>query len=701
MIVLTLFLLAAATGCGQGSGADSSWAPQPDTSASLRRIGYTEGERFVLQTAGGDRSFIPGVNIGATVPGSLPGELRIGAAECRRWFAQIAALKLRAIRVYTILPPSFYQELAAYNEAHPDTPLYLIQGVWIPEEEFLETRDLYDTTVRNGFRREIKDASAALHGELTRSRRRGVAWGEWTADVSQWLLSYSIGVEWDAGSIVVSDKKNAGRAPYRGRYFAAGDAASPTESWLAEMLDATASAEARHGLTMPLTFTNWVTTDPLAHPEEPLKYEDLVSIDANHIAPTAAWPGGYFASYHAYPYYPDFQRHAEGLRRAGNGDPYVGYLQALRAHHANLPVMITEFGVPSSPGLAHYGALGRDQGGHTEQQAMSIDADMLRAIHDQGCAGGIIFEWTDEWFKFTWNTVEYEIPNDRRQLWHNPWNNEEYFGLIALEAGESNVVTLDGKGGEWETNGSQVIHESWGAVREVRAVKDEAYLYLRLVLNDPDAWKDDPLTLGFDVLPGSSGGLPNLDGQYPQADYAVVIGPGDKARALVRASNDQYAIRWGKVRKYIDCDPATTVENSGVWNVQRLITSFPLTIPTTGQKLRVESVAVGELRRGTNDADDSDFDSNAMWNAGEVVEVRLPWQMLGFSDPSSLQALAVSQAGAVSGEPTKGVDLAVAVGQSLEITNGYSWEPWQTVSWHERPKAGRDVYAAAVSDVQE
>ena len=27
-----------------------------------------------------------------------------------------------------------------------------------------------------------------------------------------------------------------------------------------------------------------------------------------HIAATQAWPGGFFASYHAYPYYPDFLR---------------------------------------------------------------------------------------------------------------------------------------------------------------------------------------------------------------------------------------------------------------------------------------------------------------------------------------------------------------------------------------------------------
>jgi hypothetical protein len=697
-----VLLAAAGCGCGEApaTGGTPSWAPQPDEPAGLRRLAFAEGERFVLQTAGGERSFIPGVNIGSTLPGSSPGELRIGADECRRWFAEIGALKLRAIRVYTIMPPHFYRELAEYNAAHVDAPLYLVQGVWIPEEEFLKTRNLYAPAVRDGFKRELREASAALHGDFTRSRRRGVAWGDWTADVSPWLLAYSIGVEWDATAIVASDRENAGRTPFAGRYFVASETASPTESWLAEMLETVAAAEAERGVTIPLTFTNWVTTDPLIHPDEPLGREDLVGIDANHVRPTADWSGGYFASYHAYPYYPDFQRYDTALADAGGGDPYAGYIAALRDHHAGLPLMITEFGVPSSTGLAHYGPLGRDQGGHTEQEAMAIDAELLHIIRERGCSGGFVFEWADEWFKFTWNTIDYELPADRRQLWRNPWTNEEHFGLVTMDAGERDVVTLDGDGSEWTTNGSQAIFEGRGPLREVRAVKDEAYLYLRLVLHDSGAWQSTPITLGFDVLPGRGGGLPGLGGKYAAADYAVVIGPGDKAEALVRASNDQYAILYGKVRGYVDYDPAALKSGSRAWNVQRLITNRPLTVPTTGEKLPAESVAVGALRRGATDPAGAAFDNGAAWYAGDVLELRLPWQSIGFSDPSSRRVLSVGPNGALTALRADGVELAVAVGASLHITRGYSWDPWQQATWHERPKAGRHLYAAAVADVQ-
>ena len=85
-------------------------------------------------------------------------------------------------------------------------------------------------------------------------------------------------------------------------------------------------------------------------------------IDAN-------WPAGTFASYHAYPYYPDFLRHEPALQDypyAGRSDPYAGYVAALRRHHPDMPTLITEFGVPSSIGSAHNAPLGRTQGDHSE-----------------------------------------------------------------------------------------------------------------------------------------------------------------------------------------------------------------------------------------------------------------------------------------------------------------------------------------------
>ncbi len=127
------------------------------------------------------------------------------------------------------------------------------------------------------------------------------------------------------------------------------------------------------------------------------------------------------------------------------------YLKELRAYHGDQAVMITEFGVPSSLGKAHLGPAGRDQGDHDETRG---DGDGRRDARDdrrRGLRRWDRFEWIDEWFKLTWNTVELELPADRRQMWRNPLTNEENFGLLAAQAGLEGKVAIDGNDAEWES----------------------------------------------------------------------------------------------------------------------------------------------------------------------------------------------------------------------------------------------------------
>jgi hypothetical protein len=666
---------------------------------ALHRFAWTEDDRLLIDTGAGTRSFIAGVNLGPTIPGRQPGEQAIRREDFRRWFPQIAAMGFRSLRVYTIMPPHFYEELEAFNVANPEAPLLLVHGVWIPEDRFYETFDLFDPALVAEFRAEIERAVAVVHGDITLPDRLGHAGGTYTANVSPWLLSWVIGVEWDPFATEASDVANEGRPVFSGEYFENTPDASPTEVWLAEMLDLLAGLEAGRGVTMPVSFVNWPTTDPLVHPDEPLEREDLVGVDHNAVRPTVAWPGGYYASYHAYPYYPDFQRYEDGIagfQLNGADDNFAGYLTKLADHHAGIPVVITEYGVPSAMASAHYGPQGRNQGGHNERTQMEINAELLRTIEAVGLGGGFVFEWADEWFKFTWNTIDYELPPDRRSLWSNPWTNEANFGILAMDPGPSQAVVLDGDEKEWSDNGSQVILESTGVVREVRALKDEGYLYLRIRTDSEDVWAELPVVIGFDVLAGNSGGLPETNGIYPESDYAVVL-EADGGRMLVRASNDPYGIQYAWLREYEVVDLADFQEGSGVWNLHRLVVNRPLVIPSTGEALPAEAITPGEMVFGTSDVGDENFDSRSTWSArGTVIELRLPYQAIGFSDASSLQAYRIGRDGTVTTDTVDRVGITVAVGDEVFATAGYAWEPWQTPAWHERIKDGVEVFAEAV-----
>ena len=591
----------------------ASWAPAPvDLGSGVTAVAGTAGDEYRLHTADGDVTFLPGVNLGATTPGSQPGELAIDAGTYRRWLDLMGRMGIRVVRIYTIHPPAFYTELRAYNLAHPDAPLYLMAGVYLADESYVSTQDLYDPAPTAAFDAEITDAVAAVHGALDRPETPGRADGTWTDDVSPWTAGWIAGVEWDPVATSASDVRNADAPAVRGRFFTSSAAATPTERWLAARMETLAGALTARRALAPVAFVNWPTTDPLRHPGEPLDSEDLEQIDANAVRPTAAWHGGYFASYHAYPYFPDFLRYDPALA-GGPEDAWTAYLRTLQAHHAGIPVMITEFGVPSSLGSAHAGTEGRDQGGHSERRAMAMDAAMLRTISDLGLAGGLLFSWTDEWFKATWNTLPRQLPRDRRQLWHDPLTNEQWFGVLAQdpETGpDATPVRLAADGTEL------VVRHDPG--------------WVTFELTRPGGF-DAPLTLGFDVVPGGAGVLPD-GGPDATSDYAVTLDPtGGTARALVRRALDPVVL-----------DHATDLPDrgSGPWVLAQLTTSRALILPTSGERLPAETFDVGELAVGPWAPGAAGSDSrNVVEFGGATVTLRLPWSLLGLADPSSRQAL--------------------------------------------------------------
>jgi hypothetical protein len=656
-----------------------SWAPAPvDLGAGVRAVAGTVGNQFRLHTTGGEVTFLPGVDLGATTPGHEPGELSVDEATYRRWFSLMGQMGVRVVRIYTIHPPGFYTELRAYNEAHRDAPLYLMAGVYLPDENYVTSGNLYDPTSTAAFDAEILDAVAAVHGDLSRSQRPGRAHGRWTGDVSAWTVGWIAGVEWDPAATSASDARNVRAPAGSGRYFTTAAEATPTERWIAARLETLAGGLVARGALAPLAFTNWPTTDPLRHPDEPLVNEDLEQIDANRVRPTEAWRGGYFASYHVYPYYPDFLRYQPDLvafEHHGTANAYVGYLQALRDHHADLPVMITEFGVPASLGLTHLGPHGRDQGAHSEQEAIAMDATMLREIHDLGLAGGLLFVWTDEWFKRTWNTVPRQLPAERRAVWHDPLTSEQWFGLLAqdpLPALDTVPVRLSAEG------------------IELTVEHDPGWVTLRLTLPRPP---DGPVTLGFDVVPGGADTLPDgtLDAT---SDYAVPLDP-------VARTGTVY------VRRALDAVPldfsADNVPDRGTgpWVLSQLTTNRALTVPITGQRLPVELFDVGRLRTGPMAPGEDGYDSrNTVRFDGRSVALRLPWAMLGLADPSSRQALLPGGGGRQTSTTTvQGIAISVTADHTQVPLGTFTWSSWNSVRAGERVKPGMQVWVDALAAV--
>ena len=666
-----------------------SWAPSVREISGLRTIATASPAGYTLFTEHGPVRFVAGIDLGATTPGHQPGEVAITAGDYDRWLAEMGALGVRALRVYTIHPPAFYQALAAYDTAHPADPIYLIQGVYLPNDDYLNKQNMYDPAATQTFRQELRDAASAVHGTLVRAPRHGFASGRWTADVSQWTAGWIIGVEWDPYATAATDRKNPHAPATGGRYFTPAPDATPAERWIAARMNDMAADEAATGWTAPIAFANWPTTDPLRHPNEPNPQEDMVGVDAAHVLPTRNWPGGTFASFHVYPYYPDFLQYQPSLQNFtfdGHIDAYAAYLHDLLVHFkGKMPVMITEFGVPSSLGSAHNGTLGRSQGDHTEEQSMEMDAQMLVMMRQLGMAGGFVFEWTDEWYKETWNTQLHQIPRARVQLWHDEFTNEQYFGVVATDPLPLAPPAV-------------IYSASSGmGVRQVTAWEDESYIHLSVTFARPPAGS---VTIGLDTVPGIAGPPPPGSSDR-RASYALVLDlTRQTGQAWVRGTLDPDQIDYAPIPA-----SARPASRDG-WQELQLVTDRPWVLPLTRQQTRMQFNNVGLLRDGDWNPGDAGYDSQALWHLhGSELDLRIPWAMAGMSDPSSHQALVPLGEFRASSTTIPGIGLTISSGGNPALQAGtveagaVRWQAWQAVRYTERIKPGASALRQAFNAV--
>ena len=374
--------------------------------------------------------FIKGINMGSAVPGSWPGQMAVSSEQYARWFKMMTDAGFNTLRVYTLHFPRFYQEFARYNRENPDKPLYLLHGVWL-DEDYPDNANPDLHTMTAEFDKDIRDVVDCVHGRKTLPLRFGYAYGSYTADVSPWVLGYIIGREIYAQEIIQTDESKPANTSFSGKHLSIRDA-SPSEVWATERLDRMIAHErANYGTNRPVSFSSWPTLDPVEHPSEPWwSTEDIADLDLNKVELTNA-PGGLFISYHIYSYFPNFISRDEKYKNVYDEmgpNPYLAYLEDLRSHYTNYPVLVAEFGVPTSWGNARFSPSGMHHGGMNEEEQGIFTMRMFHNMYDTRYCGGIVFSWMDEWFKTTW--ITHPLSSGRRNLWHNITSPENNYGLI-------------------------------------------------------------------------------------------------------------------------------------------------------------------------------------------------------------------------------------------------------------------------------
>ena len=530
----------------------------------------------------------------------------------------------------------------------------MLHGVWVNDYVLNSHRDAFSEDFYDTFLENSKIMVDVIHGnrKLNLGRVASAGHGTYKKDISDWVIGYILGVEWDDSTVAYTDdlyKGKEGYSSYKGKYMYTSEEATPFETMLTQVGDKVIEYETeRYGEQKMLAFSNWPTTDPFEYPEIIKNFfMKCARVNVEHIKTTDKFLPGQFASYHVYPYYPYYLSFAEDwsvfgleskdafLDEHGRINAYRAYLKMLNNHHT-MPVVISEFGVSTGRGMAQVDKdTGRNQGNTSEQAQGQALIDCWNDIKITGCNGGCVFTWQDEWFKRTWNTM-HAVNLTRTAYWSDYQTNEQYFGLLSFDPGEEqSICYVDGDIGEW-TQEDKIK----SGTQELSVKYDEKFMYF-LVKKDGLDFENEILYIPLDITPKSgSNYCENFGVKFDRdADFVIVINGKDNSRIMVQERYNALRSTYSKDIYNFDTYLTKNIpdKNSPKFvNIELILRTAIALTPETKETV-AESYETGKLLYGNANPDSADFNSLADFcSNGDYIEIKLPWQLMNFADPSKM-----------------------------------------------------------------
>jgi len=704
-----------------------------------RSLFRAKSDYLEIRTQGAwEKIFLKGINIGLGLPGYFPGEYPIEKGTYRRWFKLIAELGVNTIRVYTIMPSQFYEALYEFNRY--EGRLYLLQGIWY---ELPLDHNFSSAIYLDYIHRDIRNAVNVIYGNANLPERPGYASGTYNFDVSAYTIGLLLSREPENCAVKLYNELNKRETRYYSGQFLEIKNATPFEAWAVSVCDFIQSYEMeKYGLTHPVSMVNWPTLDPINHWSEAnyedelrmmgesvelrgcVENEDEETLDFTKIRVKEG--AGFFLSYHVYPAFPDFMIHDYMDRE----DPYRAYLTELKNYHKNQPIVIAEFGMSSSRDYAHWHNKGWHHGGHEENEQGRISELLLKDIYETGMAGAIKFSLFDEWYKKTWNFAQYYIPLDRKKSWFNIQDPENNYGLIGTYPNyPDKKVTLSGNRSEWQKgevlyskSGNMIFkfndgYDNSRSLRTLAVQHDEGFLYIMLETEGKIDFSNACYLIGIDTC------CPD-EGEYVIPFNTNIESPiGLKFLIHLCGKENSRILSIKGYEKFLNADSNSIrpqKSRSGEWvpmfmktNRRRISKDGSRFFP--GHVTTLSNLKFGTLERNSL----SDF-----FVSEKMIEIRLPWSLIGFTDPSSRTVLWKSDKEitkktdgvrliSLSYKPQKGKFLAENTGRSLNVTDAlpfeissnniktYTWDEWETPLYHFYLKKSYHILRQALKNIPE
>jgi hypothetical protein len=615
--------------------------------AEIKSNVKTEHKNILVNSGDGYEEFtVKGVTLDSSLPGHYATDYKANEETYLRWFDEIAAMGANTIRLNQIMDDDFYNAFYAYNISCQD-PLYLIQSIWVEDYAQNSANDAYESVFFSVLKENCRTAVDVIHGKRTVSLGRVGGSGTYRKDVSKWTIGYIVGTSWNPNVIAYTDHSNENGGSFSGKYIQTTDESSPFENLLAEVMDDILTYESQKYKEQRLvSFVSEPATDPFEYTYDiKLQTDKIVSIDANHFIPTGDIKSGFFASYQSYDYITDFskcladsevQRLAEYFNKLDKNTSDFGYIEMLNLYH-EMPVLISSYGFSTARGIDNV-----TTGFVTEQKQGESLVNKFDEIIEAGCCGAVISTWQDTWANHTWNT-QHAIDTKQEKNWCDAQSVDQKYGLMSFDPGKTErLCYIDGDPSEWDEKDLISVQNN----QSISVKYDEEYVYF--MVKEKNLNQQEAIYISIDTTPKSgSYESPEYSVSFDRpADFLIEIKGKESARLLVQDYYDSTRAMYEKAISGVDPYMDVPDPYSSEFNIARMVLKKSPDPLVNLQQLSEEqrflfnllpTYETGRLHYGNGNPSSKDYNSQADYTFGsDCVEIRIPWQLLNFSDPSNM-----------------------------------------------------------------
>ncbi|CEN93048.1 MAG: hypothetical protein ACLUG9_06995 [Paraclostridium sordellii] len=643
---------------------------------------------YIVKNDKWEKLEIVGVGLDSTKPGAFPSENLVNEEDYLRWIKDIYDMGANCIKVSNLMGANFYKALDKFNKDKKN-PIYLMQGIYFDEKLLKNGKDPQGSKASSAFKDNIKLVIDSVHGNPYNKEKPDIL-QVYKTDISKYVIGYSLGIQFAKHDLIYTEIMN-NKKPYDGKYMYTDKNSSSFESYLAKMGDYAVDYEfSTYKKQSLISFIGTSAHHIASSVENPNKKNILSSKDTNEefknfidvedIKAKRGLKTGIVASYNIYPSYTELKEYDGNIGK---------YFEDINKHYS-IPVIIGEIGVPSSRSGGDFNE-NTDKGYITEQEQGKALVDIYKAVKKSKLAGCFIFEFQDSWYSSSWNTKDNKIL-DRSAYWSDAQTYSQSFGLMTFEPGRLKVTPYpDDKLDEWSEK--NVISKDKDYSLSMQS--DEKYLYFMIKSSDKTSLKKDDIYIDLDTTPKSGSKKSTQYGLQFDNPVDFIIKINDQGNSMVMAQEYYNGFDFYENKSLYEKRPDLIKHTPDMdyFSPIYIETRPKMFIKSQGETKEKVTYETGKLTKGNSNPESKDFNSAADYYMGnDYVEVRIPWALLNFMDPSTKQ-IADDFYENFKTKPMKinDINVGVTIKENEKVitrikSTPYKLNGWSVPKYHERLK---------------